>query len=87
MLKVTGAQPCGIRLTAGSSASLTFPCCFPADLGSSVASSTLPALTDFGVNAGFLGYPLTSLRFLLKKLTKPKDTQKINLCQLLSVDI
>ena len=61
--------------------------CFPADLGSSTASSTLPALTGFGVNAGFLGYPLTSLRFLLKKLTKPKNKQKINMCQLLSVDI
>ena len=29
MLKVTGAQPCGIRLTAESSASLTSPVLFP----------------------------------------------------------
>ena len=87
MLKVTGAQPCGIRLTAGSSASLTFPCSVSLQTWGPRLLLPLFLPLDFGVNAGFLGYPLTSLRFLLKKLTKPKNTQKINLCQLLSVDI
>lgn len=41
----------------------------------------------FGINAGFLGYPLTGLGFLLKKLTKPENKRKINQCRLLGVDM